>query len=119
MNAMQEIFILTLQIIGICIAFIMGRYGFPYIDNKMDTIKKNIEYIKEQAERYITYIEHLVNTYDEFKDYTGEDKFAYVTTQIEQLCYQYKVDVTIDEVEAIVQQVYDNIKDKVDKIRNK
>ena len=98
---MNDIIYYAIGLVLSAIGFVLGKYVFPKI--KIDS--KIIETISSWVYKFV------VSAKNQFEGkYTGEQKLAYVTEQVKALCAKYKVQLTDEQIRALIEDAYDLMK---------
>jgi hypothetical protein len=77
------------------IAFLCGKYVFPAVKNN-ETISNITTWVYK----------FVVSAKNQFEDGCGEQKLQYVTEQVTALCEKYKVDLTDEQIRALIEDAY-------------
>jgi uncharacterized protein YpuA (DUF1002 family) len=81
------------------IAFLCGKYVFPSL--------KNNEIISDITSWVYKFV---VSAKNQFGDNKGKEKLAYVTEQVNALCEKYKINLTDEQIRALIESAYDAMK---------
>lgn len=110
----------TIMLIISIITFVIGRYVVPkippstyeFLSNALD----EIEFVVKWADKYVLWARQFMSAN------SGVEKMNYVVNAITTICDQYCIDMDDEQIQAIVQESYDNLiagKKEAEKVENK
>ena len=82
--------------------FLLGKYVFPKINLSSDKISTISDWVYK-------FVVSAKNQFD--GKYTSEQKLAYVTEQVEVLCKKYKIELSDEQIRALMEDAYDMMKE--------
>nr|DAT84923.1 MAG TPA: holin [Caudoviricetes sp.] len=96
---MTDIIYYAIGLVIAIVTFLLGKYVFP-------TMKNSEEFTNITNWVY----KFVISAKNQFINGTGEEKREYVTKQIKTLCEKYKIDLTDDQIRALIEEAYDLMK---------
>jgi hypothetical protein len=96
---LDNIIFYAIELVIAIVVFLIGRYVFPALKNN-----ETIASITSWAYKFV------VSAKNQFENYTGEQKLEYVTEQVNALCEKYKIELTDEQVRALIEDAYDMMK---------
>lgn len=102
---MNNIIYYAISLVIAVVTFLLGKYVFPAVK----------QYIGELDAGTITGIaswvyKFVVSAKNQFDDNCGEQKLQYVTEQVVALCDKYGVDLTDEQIRALIEDAYVSMK---------
>lgn len=102
---MNDIIFYAIQLVIAVVAFLLGKYVFP-------TVKDAI--LGSNFSGLVTWVyKFVVSAKNQFGDNTGEKKLQYVTTQVKKMCEKYKIDLTDEQIRALIEDAYTEMKKNI------
>ena len=99
---MADIIYYAIGLIMAILSFVLGKYVFPTIKNS-DKLSDIVNW---------TY-KFVISAKNQFKDGQGLEKREYVTQQIKTLCKKYKIELTDEQIRALIEDAYTLMKDNI------
>ena len=101
---MDNIIYYAVGLIIAIVTFLLGKYVFPNIKINSD----KIQIISSWVYKFV------VSAKNQFEDeYTGSQKREYVTEQVKILCEKYKIELSDEQIRALIEDAYDMVKNHV------
>lgn len=103
----KDVLILIADIIGLTIAYLLGKNQSITISNKtinITEIESKIALITNYAEAFISWAKQFM------KNDKGSVKMDEVVNKLTIISNRYNLDITEDEIRAIAQRTYDRMK---------
>ena len=98
---MREIIIQFVILVAMVGAFVVGKYVFPQI--KETGVIGKLQQLAAWADKFVVWARY-------FKDgCTGEEKMAFVIEQLQGIAQKAGIDVTVEELQAIIQAAYESM----------
>ena len=97
--------VLIIQLVVVIASFLVGKYLLPNLSaNDIASISAKIEIIIKYADKFVSWANYFM------KDATGSQRMEEVVKQLEAIAKKYKLDISKEELTAIVQKAYDAMK---------
>ena len=105
MNDSVNVLFSLIELVILIGSFLMGKYVFPNIPKEtIDEITAKINIIVEYADKFVAWAKQFMS------NATGQDKMNEVVKRLITIAERYDLDITEDEIRAIAQKAYDNMK---------
>lgn len=98
---MNEIIFLAIQLGVTIVAFLCGKYIFPNIPV---SVSEKLEELSGWAAQFVVWAREFM------KGSTGEEKMAKVVELLKEIAEEAEIDVTEEQLKAIVQNAYEEMK---------
>lgn len=89
------------------ITFVLGRYVVPNIPSSVYLGLKDafeeVDLVVKWANKYVSWARRFLS------EKSGSEKMDYVVAAINQICMKYGIDMDDEQIQAIVQECYDNL----------
>lgn len=102
---MNDIIFYAIELVIAIVAFLLGKYVFPTVK---DTILGS-----NFAGLAIWVYKFVVSAKNQFGDNNGEKKLEYVTEQVKKMCKKYKIDLTDEQIRALIEDAYTEMKKSI------
>ena len=101
---MTENIFYIIQLIAMVICFLIGKFVVPRVPNEtIQDVTAKVNLIINYADKFVSWAKYFM------KDSTGKDKMAEVMKQLKNIAERYNLDISDDEIQAIVQKAYDSM----------
>lgn len=97
---MADIIYYAIGLVIAIVTFLLGKYVFPTI-KKSDKLSDIVSWVYK----------FVISAKNQFGDNKGEEKREYVTKQIKTLCEKYRVELTDEQIRALIEDAYDMMKE--------
>lgn len=102
---MNDIIYYAISLIIAVVTFLLGKYVFPTVKQYFDGLDlHNVTGIASWVYKFV------VSAKNQFDDNCGEQKLTYVTKQVKTLCDKYKIDLTDEQIRALIEDAYIEMK---------
>lgn len=102
---MNNIIFYAIELVIAIIAFLVGKYVFPTVKDAISG--SNIVGLATWVYKFV------VSAKNQFGDNNGEKKLEYVTEQVKKLCEKYKIDLTDEQIRALIEDAYTQMKQNI------
>lgn len=99
---MADIVYYAIGLVIAIVTFLLGKYVFPAI-KKSDKMSDIVSWVYK----------FVISAKNQFGDDKGETKREYVTKQIKILCEKYKIELTDEQIRALIEDAYDMMKNSI------
>ena len=96
---MNQIIFTAIELILLIIAFLIGKFVNPKL-----MASQTLKDISAWVYKFV------VSARNQFPDSAGADKREYVTNLIIQLCKQYNIKLTDEQIRALIEEAYSSMK---------
>lgn len=94
---MDNIIYYGIMLVIAVVTFLLGKYVFPKIKLDSNTFSTLTSWVYK----------FVVSAKNQFEDGQGKEKLAYVTEQVKVLCEKYNIDLTDEQIRALIEDAYD------------
>lgn len=94
---MDNIIYYGIMLVIAVVTFLLGKYVFPKV--KLDSTA--LTTLTDWVYKFV------VSAKNQFEDGQGKEKLAYVTEQVKVLCDKYKINLTEEQIRALIEDAYD------------
>lgn len=103
---MNDIIYYAIELLIAIFALLIGRYVCPKVKDVV--LGSNFSGIVTWVYKFV------VSAKNQFGDNNGEKKLEYVTAQVKKLCEKYKIDLTDEQIRALIEDAYTQMKNNID-----
>ena len=105
----NQFIILMIQICALVASYFIGKYIGNKSPENIQDITAKVNLIIKYADKFVSWAKYFMN------DSSGEEKMTEVTKQLKIIADRYNLNITDNEIKAIVQKAYDQMKNEEQK----
>lgn len=104
---MDKIIIYAIELVVAVVAFLLGRYVFPAIKQYFNELNNDdVSTVASWVYKFV------VSAKNQFNDGCGVQKLEYVTEQVLALCERNNINLTDEQIRALIEDAYVLMKQK-------